>query len=181
MTLDVPAALLSADADAAFVAVLNEGAAAHLGLATRLLGNPEDAREAVQDAWLRAWRHRATVREPAAVRGWVRAIVVRECLRTLRRRARWRWLPFGAALPDLPDLGPAVDHAVADREAAARLRLALDHLPPRQRLAWGLRFDEGWSVAEVAAAMELSPDTVKTHLDRALRTLQRRLGGTNGV
>lgn len=181
MTIELPAAAVRASPDEAFVAVLNSGAAPHLALATRMLGDAEDAREAVQEAWFRAWRHRGAVREPAAVRGWVRAIVARECLRLLRRRAMRRWLPFGEALPDLPDPTAAVDRVVADREAAERLRSVLDHLPPKQRLAWGLRFDEGWSVAEIAQVMEVSTETVKTHLERALATVQRRLGADNVV
>jgi RNA polymerase sigma factor (sigma-70 family) len=57
----------------------------------------------------------------------------------------------------------------------ARVRAEVERLSARQRLMWGLRFDEGWTVPEVAAALELSPETVKTQLGRALRRVQERL------
>lgn len=178
MTADTAAAL-AADPDAAFTDALAEAAGAHHALALRLLGDAEDAREALQEAWFRAWRHRGSVREPAALHGWLRAIVARECYRLLRRRALRRWFPFGAREP--ADPAPAPDRSVADAEAARALRAAAAALPPKQRLAWGLRFEEGWSVGEIAAVMEVSPDTVKTHLDRALVTLRRRLGASDGL
>lgn len=154
--------------DAAFVAALESAAGPHLALALRMLGREEEAREVVQDAWLRAWRHRGAVREAAALHGWLRQIVARECLRSLRRRALTRWLSWGAELPEAPSPAPGPEHAVADAQALARVRRAVERLPPKQRLAWGLRFDEGWSVPEIAAAMGTSAETTKTHLGRAL-------------
>jgi len=163
--------------DDALGRALDDAAPAHLALAVRMLGDGDDARDAVQEAWFRAWRHRGAVREPGAVHGWLRAIVARECLRALRRRALRRWLPF-TVLPEAVDPRPRPDRLLADGEARRNLLRAVEALPPRQRLVWGLRFDEGWTLAEIAAATETRPDTVKTHLERALATVQRRLGGS---
>jgi RNA polymerase sigma-70 factor (ECF subfamily) len=158
--------------EAAFVRVLEAGAPRLHALARRMLGDGDDARDAVQEAWIRAWTRRNQLRTEAAAAAWTRAIVARECLRTLRWRAVRRWLPFGDALPDraAPDAGP--EDALAAAEVARRARRAAERLPPRQRLCWGLRFDEGWTVAEIAAATDLTPDTVKTHLGRALAAVQ---------
>ena len=103
----------------------------------------------------------------------------RPCSAHLRRRSLRRWLPFGVAVPDLADPARDPERQVGDTEARARLDVALEILPARQRLVWGLRFDEGWTVAEIASATDTSIATVKTHLERALATLQRRLGGTD--
>jgi RNA polymerase sigma-70 factor (ECF subfamily) len=146
-------------------------------LARRMVGNDADAADALQEAWIRAWGRRSQLRSAAAVSGWTRAILVRECLRILRWRAVRRWLPFGDALPELPDPAPAAEGALAAAQVAHRARAAAERLSPRQRLCWGLRFDEGWSVAEIAAATGLSPDTVKTHLGRALATVQEIVHG----
>lgn len=163
------------DPDDLVVEGMRASAAAHLALAGRMLGNAEDAREALQEAHFRAWRHRDRVRDRAAVQGWLRQIVVRESLRLLRRRAMRRWLPFGEAVPDMPCPAPIAEHTAADQQILAMARAAVERLPPRQRLVWGLRFDEGWSTREIATATELSPDTVKTHLTRALESVTRQL------
>lgn len=170
-----------ADDDAAFVQALQSATAAHLALALRMLSDREDAEEAVQEAWFRAWRHRGAMRDGGALHGWMRQIVARECLRLLRRRAVRRWLPFGDAVPDVPSWLPGPEAEVVDRELLVRARRAVDALPPRQRLVWGLRYDEGWSVGEIAAATELSTETVKTHLGRALLAVQAKLEVRRGV
>jgi RNA polymerase sigma-70 factor (ECF subfamily) len=163
--------------EAALVRVLEEGAPRLRTLARRMLGDADDAGDALQEAWIRAWGRREQLRTAAAVHAWTRVIVVRECLRVLRWRAVRRWLPFGADVPDVPAPGPGADGVLAAAQVARRARSAAEHLPPRQRLCWGLRFDEGWSVAEIAAATGLAPDTVKTHLGRALAAVQEAVHG----
>jgi RNA polymerase sigma-70 factor (ECF subfamily) len=167
--------------DASFVQTLEGQAASHMALATRMLGNPEDARDALQDAWLRAWRGRGGLRSADAVHGWLRSIVVRECLRVLRWRSVRRAVTFGLADHDPADSAPGPERINAAAQEAARVRRAVATLSPRQRLVWGLRFDEGWTVAEIAAATELRPDTVRTHLGRALIAVHARLESSDGL
>ncbi len=161
-------------ADEAFHRVLEDSAPAMRGLAIHMLGAPEDAADALQEAWLRAWRSRAAVRDPAALRGWLRAIVARECLRAMRWRSLRRWLPFGAATPELaaPETPDLVD--------AARIRALVARLPPQQRACFALRFGEGLTTTEIGEALNMRPDTVKTHLSRALTTVRRRLEARHG-
>lgn len=137
-------------------------------LAVHMLRNEEDAADALQEAWLRAWRARREIRDPSTVHGWLRTIVARECYRSLRWRAMRRWLPFGEAVPELPS-------ETADTVDVRRVRRLVAQLPPQQQACWSLRFDEGLTLAEIAAALGLKADTVKTHLSRALATVQRRL------
>ena len=165
-------AALSADpTELAFCAALDAQSGALLAMANRLLGDPSDAADAVQEAWIRAWTRRDQLREAASLTGWLRQIVARECLRTLRWRAVRRWIPFGEALPEAPSPGP--DLAAAMDAAAARA--VIDRLPPRQRQLWGLRFDEGWTLPEIAESTGLTQSTVKTHLERALGTVRAAL------
>lgn len=158
------------EAERAFEALLAEQAGPMAALATRLLGDATEAHDVLQEAWVRAWSHRDALREPGARVGWLRCIVVRECWRALRWRQLRRWLPFGEAVPDLP-VPSDPDHALD----AARVRRAVAALSPKQRLVWGLRHDEGWTIPEIAAATDLSSETVKTHLSRALSALRAAL------
>ena len=162
---------LAADPDAAFLAALGDAAPTLAGLARRMAGDEAD--DVMQEALFRAWRQRTSLRDGLATGGWLRAIVVRECLRTLRRRALRRWLPFGDTDRESPAPGPDVGLD------AARVRRAAETLSPQQRLVWGLRFDEGWTVPEIAESTGLSSETVRTHLGRALAAVQRRLEPTD--
>lgn len=167
----MPTPYASEIADAAFCAAMEAETPALLGMATRILGDPGDAADALQEAWLRAWTRREHLRDASALRGWLRRIVANECLRVLRWRSVRRWLPFGDALPEPPpaELDPtrALD--------VARARAAVERLPPRQRQLWGLRFDEGWTIPEIALATGIGAETVKTHLARALATVRAAL------
>ena len=162
-----------AELDAALREAMEAEAARHFALAARLLGDPTDAADALQEAWLRAWRGRDAWRGEAPAAAWLRAIVVRECLRTMRWRGVRRWLPFGAHVPDAVDAAaPAPDHGLD----VALARAAVAALPAQQRVAFTLRFEEGWTLPEIAEVLDVTPDTVKTHLARALTGVRRALG-----
>lgn len=146
-------------------------------LAYRILGNHADAHDALQDAWLRAWSKRRDQREDAPVGAWLRVIVVRECLRALKWRGVRRWLPFGERVPDLADAPPHTDEQLD----AARVRALVAAFPAQQRVAFTLRFDEGWTLPEIAEALGVAPETVKTHLARALQRVRAELGGPHAL
>jgi RNA polymerase sigma-70 factor, ECF subfamily len=142
------------------------------GLALRLVGNDADARDALQDAWVRAWRNRDAWSGEGDVGAWVRTIVVRECMRSLRWRSVRRWLPFGEGVPEVA--APAA--LATDHLDAARVRSLIATLPAQQRAVFTLRFDEGWTVPEIAGSLGIGTETVKTHLARALHRARTALG-----
>lgn len=143
-----------------------------VALATRMLGDADDAADAVQVAWMRVWQAGSRVERPEAL---LRTVVVRECLRQLRWRAVRRWIGW-EDLMDVAEPRPDVAHQVVQAEQLARVAHVVAALPPRQRLVWGLRFDEGWTLPEIAAATGLSTETIRTHLERALARVRDVLG-----
>lgn len=173
--MDTPMPIEAAEsrdqAEQALCDALEREAGTLLAMATRMLGDEGEAADALQEAWIRAWTRREALREPAALRGWLRQIVARECLRALRWRAVRRWIPFGQALPEV-DAGARSPELALD---VVRVRAQVERLPPRQRQLWGLRFDEGWTIPEIAEATGLGAETVKTHLTRALATVRGSL------
>ncbi len=64
---------------------------------------------------------------------------------------------------------------LVDAERVARVRSVLAALPPQQRVAWTLRVEEGWPLADIAATLDVSTETVKTHLARATSRLRSQL------
>ncbi|MBM4369328.1 MAG: sigma-70 family RNA polymerase sigma factor [Deltaproteobacteria bacterium] len=163
------------DLDAALHAAITAEAPQMMGLCTRMMGNEPDAADVLQEAWLRAWRGRAAYRGEGPPAAWLRAIVVRECLRSLKWKAWRRWVPI-----DLDDAGPASEARPEGKLDAARIRAAAARLPAQQRVAFNLRHEEGWTVPEIALALDVSPETVKTHLERALSRVREAIGAPDG-
>lgn len=140
-------------------------------LARRLVWDTEEARDVVQGALVEALDHWRTVREPAAVAGWLRRIVVNRAYSHLRRRRFWN-VVGKVLLVKEEALAPGPDEAVEQKEHRARLARALEALPARQAMAFSLRYLEGWSFDEVADAMAIDRGTVRIHVQRAVCALK---------
>lgn len=130
-----------------------------------ILRNTEDAEDAVQEAFLRALRGLHRFRGDAAVRTWLQRIAVNVCLEW--KRSRKPALPLEAA-ERTPAPGRAVETRALDHIDALD---ALGRLTPHQRSAVLLKELEGWSVAEIAAAMRWNAKKVENELFRARRAL----------
>src|SRR5947209_14299424 len=139
-----------------------------LGLARRMLGNEALAEEIVQDALLRVWINAPRWRPEAAFRTWLYRIIVNLCLNARRRAPD---LPLETA-GDVADPKSAADEQLRLRERDHHLAAAIDALPPRQRAAVVLTYQEGLSNAEVAEVLDTSVSGVETLLVRARRTLR---------
>ena len=123
-----------------------------------------DGDDALQETMIVVLRRLATLREPAAVRGWARSIAVREALRVARKRSRT--VPL-AALPEIPI-------APIDATTTVAVHEVLDRLAPEQRAILVLRDAEGMSEADAAELLDVAPGTVKSRLHRAREAFARR-------
>jgi len=139
-------------------------------VAMRTLGDREEASDALQDAFISAFRNAASYRGEAAVTTWLHRVVVNACLDRLRRRK---------ARPSVP-LGDTEVSSTRDDEAAVEARLmihtALGQLPDGQRMAIVLVDLQEYSVAEAAAALGVPEGTVKSRCSRGRLELARLLG-----
>lgn len=147
---------------AAFEEVYRAHGARLKSVAFNLLGNEQDAEDAVQEAFLKACRGRDGFRGGAAPHTWVYRILVNLCLDEGRRRQR---RPVFAVTAD-----------AASREAGADLRVALrqamGQLPARHRAVFLLASVEGLPHGEIAAILEISETNSRTLLLEARRQLQ---------
>ena len=140
------------------------------GLAYRMLGELDEAQDAVQDAWLRWSRHESEVLEPEA---WLTRVVVNLCrtrlaaLRDRRTDYVGPWLP--EPLPTGPggiDLGPCETATQRETLSLGMLRL-LELLSPAERAVIVLHEAFGYAHAEIAGLLDLPEATVRQHLHRA--------------
>jgi RNA polymerase sigma-70 factor, ECF subfamily len=140
-------------------------------LARRLVWDSEEARDVVQGALVDALARWDSVRDARAREGWLRRIVVNRAYSHLRRRRFWNVV--GALLfVEEETVSAAPDVQLEQREHQARLVAALERLPPRQSLAFTLRYLEGWSFDEVAESMRIDRGTVRIHVQRAVTALR---------
>ena len=140
-------------------------------LAYRTLRDVEEAKDAAQEAWVKAYRALATFRPGAKFSTWIFTICYRVCCDRLAKRKRFT----GAEIPDLADTAPGPAAAYEAREDAERLRRAIDALPEKYRTAITLFHLQGKQYDEIANVLGLPLGTVKTHLFRAKDLLRAAL------
>jgi RNA polymerase sigma-70 factor, ECF subfamily len=140
-------------------------------VALRTLGNPDDAADAVQDAFVSAYRAAGAYRGDAAVTTWLHRIVVNACLDLVRRRSSRPTAPLDETATGLADAD-----ALSPRETAHEVLSALRKLPVDQAAAVVLVDVEGFSVADTAAILDVPEGTVKSRCARARSRLAVLLG-----
>jgi RNA polymerase sigma-70 factor (ECF subfamily) len=131
----------------------------------RVLGaGDRDAADLAQETFLRALRGIGQLEDPRALKAWLTHVAVFTARAELRRRRRWRWLPFTeSAGPTESWAGPELVHAA---EAVYRI---FDRMPADERIPFALRAMMGLDLAETAAACGMSFSTVRRRLERAER------------
>ena len=133
----------------------------------RMLGDPDEAEDVVQEAFVRAWERLDRFDPAHRFYTWLFTIARNRCLNALRRRSTWG---FRSLSGDDPPVLPARDDAgagVEDRELARALAECLETLPDDQREVFDLRHAEDFRYAEIAAVLEISQGTVMSRLHRA--------------
>lgn len=142
-------------------------------LVGRIVGSPNDAEEALQETFVRAWRSIGSFRGESTLRTWLTRIAINTA-RTVRSRRRGPGLIEGAH-ELVPDGRPAADDSARLREARARVRSAVETLPARQRQAVWLKLFADLTYREASRVMGLSEGAVKAHVHQAIANLRRRL------
>ena len=153
--------------------------------AHRLCGEPEAAKDLVQETFLNAYRGHREFRGDAKISTWLYTIASRACLRMRRRRkgAPERELSLEEFVPNsegefrlqIPIDGLSPQQALENKELRQALEQAINKLPKKYRMALVLRDMEGLSAGEAGAIMGLSERALKTRLHRARLFVRREL------
>jgi RNA polymerase sigma-70 factor (ECF subfamily) len=137
------------------------------GTLRRLLGPESEREDLLQEVFIRFFRRIGTLREPAAVGGFLTGICVHVVQAEIARRRRQRWLRL-TATGDAPEA--VAPHQNADaREAVARYYRQLEKLGTKDRSVFVARTIEGLTLVEVAALHGLSVSTTQRRLGRATK------------
>jgi len=154
--------------------ILDRHATHLLAIAERVLGSPDLARDALQEALLALWRE---PKSPPNLRGWLARAVLHRSLHQRRsesRRLKWEQLAGEHWADICPLCDPERD--ALSRELKRRIDAALDTVSTDQRVAFALRAFEGLDYAEIAERTGVPIGTVRSRLNRARAILREELG-----
>jgi RNA polymerase sigma-70 factor (ECF subfamily) len=151
-------------------------------VAYRVTGNREDALDVAQDALIKAYRRIDAWQPTGSFLPWLLRLTTNQAIDSLRRRKRQRheqldetFVPDSEHAPIEPSIMDT-SQRVRAHEIDARVREALVVLSENQRTVFVLRHFEGLQLTEIAAEIGCTVGSVKVHLFRALKKLQKELG-----
>jgi len=150
-------------------------------IALAYLRDADEALDAVQETFVKAYRGAARWDPGSEVGPWLTRIAVNHCIDVYRRGRRVGAVADPLAETDhdarAADQAPSPERRVLGRELAERIARALRSLPPQQRAVFVLRHYDEMSLPEIATSLGLSVGTVKSSLHRAVHRLRERLEG----
>ena len=184
-------ARLRAGEESAFEQLVRSTSGRLLAAARRLLRNEEDARDAVQNAFVRAFQSLSRFRQESSISTWLHRIVINEALMRLRSRAKSDEPSIDDLLPtfiadghqtrDTVDWSETADKALERAETAEIVRRKIDELPEIYRTVLLMHDIEEMSHAEIAESLGVSINVAKVRLHRARQALrmllEREIGG----
>lgn len=140
----------------------------------RMLGDEAEARDCLQDTFLRAYRAYPRVQDYSNLRAWLYKIATNSARtqlgRTIRRHSRST--PY---IERVASREKAVDAQVLERISVAEVKQAVLELPPKQRAALMMRKYQELDYAEISAALDCSEETARANVYQALKSLRKKL------
>lgn len=171
--------------EAAFEALVRTHSGRMLAAARRILRNEDDAREALQDAFISVFRGIGGFAGESRLSTWLHRVAINAALMKLRVRKHVRERPIDDLLPRFDDAGhdfeahepwaASADELVSREESRAVVRALIDELPETYRVALLLRDIEELPTEEVARQLEVTPNAVKIRIHRARQALRTLL------
>jgi len=155
-------------------------------LALDMAGNPVDAEDISQEVFLKVFRSFATFRKDAKLGSWLYRVTYNASIDHLRRK---KFVPEpvgdevlesrsrdGAGLPSGASPDPAL--TAESSQLQARISRALENVSPQEKAVFLLRHYDDLMLKDIASSLGLSIGSVKSYLFRAVRKLQKELGGS---
>jgi RNA polymerase sigma-70 factor (ECF subfamily) len=180
MRSQLPAAAIENDAlprqqgsSDAFVEALREHESRVYSIALRITGRHPDAEELTQDAFLQLHGAIGRLADSDHLKRWLLRAIVHLCLNRLRDERR------RPQLVSMEALEPSTADTSSDSLMTARLHKLLLDLPTEARAVMLLRFQEDLDPSEIAAVLDMSVNTVKSHLRRSIDWMRLQCAGEN--
>lgn len=168
---------------AAFDCIVDKYKGKAFALAFNIIGNYEDAKDISQEAFVKAYMNINNFREDSNFYTWFYRILVNLCRDFLRKKsAQKRVLAEPLKIQDneeeaidVADTSPDPSQAALNKEIKETVDKAIDLLPEKQKIAFILKYIQSMRLNEIAQILDCNDSTVKVHLFRAVRSLQKSL------
>jgi RNA polymerase sigma-70 factor (ECF subfamily) len=162
---------------AAFEEIVRMHQRALYGVVLGIVGNPLDADDLTQEAFIRAHRRLASFRAESSLKTWLTRIAINAARDFLRRQRLRGLLPLGRRHEErVAHQAPGAEERLMSRQLEENVAGFMATLSERERTIFSLRFIGGHSLAEISQITSANLSTVKTHLYRALAKARERLG-----
>jgi RNA polymerase sigma-70 factor (ECF subfamily) len=147
------------------------------------IGDPDLAESIVQDCFLKAYNARESFRGECNVQTWLTRIAVNMILDHQRTKKFRFWKSFRKTALDVTELASTLasgahtpEKNLLVRERVAQVGAVLEGLSLNQRTVFLMHYHEGMGVQEISSATDMSMNTVKTHLYRAVKAVREKIG-----
>ena len=147
------------------------------------IGDQDLAQSIVQDCFMKAYNARENFRGECSVQTWLNRIALNMILDYQRTQKFRFWRSFRKKAVDiaevastLPSRASTPEKDLLRQERAAQVAKALESLSFNQRTIFLMHFQEGMNIPEISSAIDMSVNTVKTHLHRAVKAVREKIG-----
>lgn len=148
-------------------------------LSFRMLGNAQDAEDAAQEAFLRAYKAMKRYDNNRAFSSWLLSITAHYCIDQIRKKKFTVVSVEELSMPNLPDNTPGVETKLSKKDEQLRIRELLEELSPIDRATVIFYYWYDFSYQEISETLSLSISAVKSRLHRARRTMANRWAEKN--
>lgn len=165
----------------AFTELVRHYAPKGFAICYRFVENTEDAKDVLQEAFIKVYKHIGSFRKESSFSTWFYRIVVNACNDFFRRKKKAQTEPLSVPAGDevfewgVPDTAALPDSKVEESEFQEVLNEHIEALPDKHRTAFVLRYRQGLSGKEIAELMQCNLATAKVYIFRAVRTLQKAM------
>jgi RNA polymerase sigma-70 factor (ECF subfamily) len=143
--------------------------------AVSILKSADESENIVQDVFLKLWENRHEIEKSSSVKSYVFTVTYNSAISLLRKKtSEKRFMEYLKTLqhPDHESVIPQIEY----NEFSAKLVQIINALPVRQKEIYLLQREEGLKYQEIAEKLNISVNTIETHMSRALKTIRERLG-----
>ncbi|QDT13341.1 RNA polymerase sigma factor [Planctomycetes bacterium K23_9] len=170
----------SADAGQRLVSVFDDARGEILGTLFYLVGNMEEARDVLQETFLKCWRNRQQIQTVDNLKAWIFRIALntgRDARKTAWNRRRESFAENFAEEAIMVSTADGPDAGLMKDEELQTLQIAVSQLRPEEQSVFLLRQNGDLTYEQIAQATSLPIGTVKTRMRTAIRTLRQSVGG----
>jgi RNA polymerase sigma-70 factor, ECF subfamily len=147
------------------------------------IGDQDLAQSIVQDCFMKAYNARERFRGECSIQTWLNRIALNMILDHQRTQKFRFWRSFRKTALEITEIASTVpskartpEKSLLMQERVAQVAKALESLSFNQRTIFLMHFQEGMNIPEISSAIDMSVNTVKTHLHRAVKAVRERIG-----